>query len=160
MALIKKIFSWFTFEKEFLFYGRLADLRQKINNEKTRGFGVKWIDNKTIRFTANISLGTAQSTSGFISNPIKVFAEVKKIEKRQLKIVIRSRFRIELVVLLVLSFVMPIGLVASDESHPLWLFGLLPFTFCFFCLIYRAQELNLMELVKSTLNLKEGPLSE
>ncbi|MEZ4685190.1 MAG: hypothetical protein R3B47_03740 [Bacteroidia bacterium] len=90
-----------------------------------------------------------------MSNPIKVFGEIKKVDEKTVELELSTKFRIELAAILVLSLGFPVAALNIEEPLPLWLFALSPVCFLFFWMIYHAQEANLIELIKSHLDLKE-----
>jgi len=148
-----------------------------INNEYTINMGdgsiidiLKYVSNKTKRFkyikggasensfviSNTSSFGIAISLESNISTKqISVYVEINNIDENYSKLTLRTKLRIEVIVLTMITIPLYGILLYNIGSFPNWLFVLPLVVLIWFFIIYRFQENALIEEIEKVLKIKQ-----
>lgn len=140
---------------EFIFYGSVDELKEKIKLDNDKKFTIEWSDNYNFKFLSNWSIGTL-IVKGFpnAADGIKGYAKLKSFGENKTKIELKTKVRIELYFFLILMSLMIISGFFAEDDFPNWMFLLLPAGLTWFWFVYRVQERMLFNRLKKYLNEK------
>ena len=147
-ALIKLL----TINKEFVFSGKIEDLRRILKDSKDINYEV--LSKRELKFTPDVSWGTMKMSGG-VNFGINVRAFLADEGSDQLRIKFKTSVRPEHYFLIVLFLFFFAGAIFSDESKwmILYIFGLWIICHSWFQFIYRLQENFLLDKVVKRLSL-------
>ena len=131
----------------------IENLKILIKENTPSNFNIEWLSELEFKFLSKFSLGTLQmkGNPGAIEG-IKGYAEIFNINGKA-KIIIKTKIRSELYIFGVLSLLLPIIFILSEnEEFPLWVYFLMPLVFFWFRFMYRLQEKRLFNLIREYIN--------
>ena len=144
MEVIDKILLHEVFE----YRGSIKELKERINNSKSRKYDVEWISGYEFKFHAKWAVGTFEGIGIFgyaTLNENKVNNKVKVTLKTNLRHEIYLCFGIFVLIFSVAFF--------EGESLPFWVYLLFPITIMWFWWVFRFQENYLFDRVKQHLKM-------
>lgn len=121
-----------------------------MQSKNSDNFRLQWTDTYRFKFIANSSDGTML----FLGSPaegIKGFAHICKVNQNKTLLILQTKIRIELYLIL-LFFIMIISAgFFLKENIPIWVYGVFPISLYWFWFTYRVQEKKLFEKLKEFL---------
>ena len=134
----------------FFFNGSIDQLNEKIRLHNDKKFRTEWSEYDKFKFVAHWSFGIL-SLRGFPSriDGIRGFAELSEFGENQTKVELKTEVRIELYFFLIISTLLCVIGLATQEDFPLGLFFIIPFGLLWFWFVYRMQEKVLFEKLRN-----------
>lgn len=136
---------------EFIYYEIPQDkLKTLLQSKTSDDFRLQWIDTYRFKFIANASDGTMLSF-GSPAESIKGFAHICKVSQNKTLLILETKIRIELYLLLFFFMMLISGEFFFKEDVPIWIYGFFPISLYWFWFTYRVQEKKLFEKLKEFL---------
>ena len=134
------------------FKGSISELKEQIRFKKERKFKLDWISENEFKFLSKISVGTIMLdyNPGYFDG-IKGYAKITELNSGNTKIELTTRLRIEMYFIGILSVILLLIFLFSNQKMPVWILFLSPVMIIWFWIVYRFQEKRLFEKVRKYL---------
>lgn len=129
-----------TLLKEFEINKAIEKIQNELNSY-TKEFIV--IRNNIVDYDVNAknSFGIGMSTQNNFSLPITTNMKLKKVDSANTKIILKTSFRIELLIIIILWIGITLTQIVGNVKIPIWVtIVLFPIILLWFGFIYRSQE--------------------
>lgn len=121
--------------KNLEFRGNYIELKSLLDNsDKT--FYLEWISRKELKIESKWSIGTFFGILGGING----YIQIENTHIAPLKLQLKTKVRLELVFMTIISFIMLISAALGDENISIWFFIFLPCVILWTWFIYSVQE--------------------
>ncbi len=149
---MNKLQSRLVLKEEFLFNGTVELLREKLRFQNDKKFRVDWIDHQSFKFLSNFSIGTlmVNYNQGVVEG-IKGYAHLSETASGKIKVLLRTKIRIELYFVLAAMVIATIAAFVLKEEFPIWMLWLTPVSLFWLWFVYRMQEQILFNKLKNYL---------
>ena len=114
-------------------------------------FEIKKIGQQQYKFVSNSSIGTMIIKGRGPIEGIKIFALVSSQNTHSVKVTLKTKLRIEIVIIATIMFFVIIFSLITRQSQIIWAVTVFPIVLLWFWFIYRIQELKLISKVEKYL---------
>jgi hypothetical protein len=137
-------------QREYTLNADTETLIEVIQKQTTRSdsfmLQVDSADKSEFRLQSKFSYGVGMMDEFQIGFwPITLYCRVQTLGLKKTRLMVKTKTRIEVIVLAVLVVLASFGIILSDEQAPVWLYFLFAGCVLWFQMIYRWQEKGLLE---------------